>query len=43
MTPIAHGFLLQFQPGILNATFMRFQCASMTASVMGTIATLWLP
>ena len=23
MTPIAHGFLLQFQPGILNATFMR--------------------
>ena len=27
----------------LNAWFMRFQCASMTASVLSTIATLWLP
>ena len=27
----------------LNASFLRFQCASMTGSVLSTIATLWLP
>ena len=41
MTKMAHDFLLQ-PPTDIN-TIMRFQCASMTGSVLSTLATLWLP